>query len=129
MAASSTPTESTYHKTLRVQGIPADHDTESAEGFIKRVLELDDRSSEFVRSITFSPYGKDTKVATITYDGTSKYLAGNGDKWEVPIRKTELCMEGHNDQVQSTRTITIDSNFLGFTPLRTFTEGEGHRIE
>ncbi|KAI9857221.1 MAG: hypothetical protein M1813_008583 [Trichoglossum hirsutum] len=102
MAASSTPTESTYHKTLRVQGIPADHDTESAEGFIKRVLELDDRSSEFVRSITFSPYGKDTKVATITYDGTSKYLAGNGDKWEVPIR---------------------------FTPLRTFTEGEGHRID
>jgi hypothetical protein len=118
-----------YEKTYRVKGIPGSYDLNSTATLLRSILNLGDQSSTLqVQSLASNPYDEPNQdafqVATFTFTDVAKILSGSKEQWSFPIPKDENSPE--NLAVKN--TISIDTNFEGFTPMNALPT-EKHKIE
>ena len=113
-----------YYKTYRVQGMPATLSRKECKKFLNSILKEDNENLDLtVHSLGTDPYSSEcnaTQVATITFKQVPKCLQENINEWTLPIPSSDE-NEAH--------PITIDSHFLGFTPLNSIKDSADHKME
>ena len=112
-----------YAKTYRVQGIPAQY---SADLWADQLLRsaLGDNTGLIIHSLGLdpSPSGDDQfKVATVSFRNEPALFQDGKDEWTLPVFIQSISGGNHS--------ITVDSHFLGFTPLNDFEYDSAHKIE
>src|SRR4051794_31806249 len=106
-----------YHKTYRVQGIPAKLTKEDCRILLSSILEDGENLEPIVQSLGPDPYSSQCnafQVATATFGQVPKCFQDGRDEWTLPIT--------------ADFSITVDSHFSGFTPLNSINESD-HRLE
>ena len=111
-----------YPKTYRVQGIPSELTKDQSKQFLR--LALGANSELRVHSLSPDPYSSYRSVATITLGQVPSSLQGDRDQWTLPVQ-----INNHYSGGSDTISITVDTHFLGFTPVSSVKDGPGHRIE
>ncbi|KAI9778529.1 MAG: hypothetical protein M1839_008060 [Geoglossum umbratile] len=117
-----------YLKTLRVRGLSALHNKDTARDLIKSKLALEGSLELQICSLALSPHRPDEKVATITFKGTSGVLPSDRNEWvadvpDVGSNGDHPLSQGHQQH------IIIDSHFEGFTPLSSCERDADHKID
>jgi hypothetical protein len=111
-----------YPKTYRVQGIPSGLTKDQSKQFLR--LALGANSELRVHSLSPDPYSSYRSVATITLRQIPSSLQGDRDQWTMPVQ-----INDPNSGGSETVSITVDTHFLGFTPVSSVKDGPDHRIE
>jgi hypothetical protein len=116
------------NKTYRVQGIPATYNKEESRILLASILEGDNENPEpTVHSLGADPSsteGNRFQIATVTFKQDPKGLQDNKGEWPLPTTRSRAL----NDK-ERVSSITVDSHFLGFTPLNSFEDDSNHKIE
>jgi hypothetical protein len=117
-----------YNKTYRVQGIPAAYTKEDSRILLTSILEGDNENPEpTIHSLGAGPSsseGNGFQVATVTFKQDPQVFQADKSEWLLPITRSRR----RNDRA-ITSPITVDSHFLGFTPLNSFGDESSHKIE
>ncbi|KAI9761696.1 MAG: hypothetical protein M1840_001727 [Geoglossum simile] len=111
-----------YPKTYRVQGIPGVLTKDQSRQFLCSILEADNELR--VHSLSPDPHSSHRSVATITLGHVPSALQGDRDEWTVPVQINDPSSGG-----SELITVTVDTHFLGFTPVSAVKDGSGHRID
>lgn len=114
-----------YDRTYRIWGLPAGIVIEESELVLQNFFDSDDNITEpKVHSLGLDPYTFGRKVevvTTVTFSRIPRDLL-NGNHWylkkQVPYHDAMLKL-----------CLSIDTTFLGFTPLNDVKDDEDHRIE
>lgn len=116
---------SSDYTTYRVWGFPSDVDVDEAEQILEAFFDSDGVSTEpEVHSLGLDPYsfGRNSeRVATVTFVNPPDSLR-DGNHWRIRKR---VPVKGATTRV----TLTIDTSFLGFTPLNLVKDDADHKIE
>lgn len=113
------------HRNYRIWGLPAGITIEESELVIQNFFDSDGNITEpKVHSLGLDPYnfGRNVEVvATVTFSRMPRDLL-NGNHWylkkHVPYHGAMLKL-----------CLSIDTTFLGFTPLNDVKDDEDHKIE
>ena len=112
-------------RTYRVSGLPGGVSFEDSESILRDFFSTDGYVTEpIVHSLGLDPYafGRHVDmVATVTFLPTPPTLLGKTN-YHFKMRTTY-----QNVNVQL--SLTIDTHFLGFTPLNAIKDDEAHKIE
>jgi hypothetical protein len=110
-------------RTYRVWGLPSDASAHDSEKILSSLLDKDGQKTKpTVQSLGLDPYkfGRSVpKVATVTFEQTPGVLS-EGDLWNFSVDGAASRTKFH---------ITIDTHFLGFTPLNSVKDDEDHKTE
>jgi hypothetical protein len=117
-----------YIKTYRVQGLPATYTQEGCEILLNSVLGHDSENPEStVHSLGVDPCSSEDArylTATITFKKEPSVLQDGKSQWALSTL-TPRCSNTRG----IASSITVDNNFLGFTPLNSFENDSSHKIE
>jgi hypothetical protein len=118
-----------YTKTYRVQGIPGAYTKEDSRILLSAILPGESENPEpTIHSLGADPsssLGNNRfQIATVTFRRDPIYFRDGRSEWLLPA--TRLGSLSGKGMVSS---ITVDSHFLGFTPLNSVEDGPGHNIE
>ena len=115
-------------KTYRVQGIPGAYTKEDCRKLLSAILPGErDNPEPTIHSLAADPsssLGNRFQIATVTFRRDPIYIQDGQSEWLLPV--TQLRSLSGKVMVSS---ITVDSHFLGFTPLNSVEDGSGHNIE
>ena len=110
-------------RTYRVQGLPPDASTHDSEKILSALLDTEGQKIKpTVHSLGLDPYkfGRSLpKVATVTFEQTPGVLS-EGHEWSFSVDGAASRTKFH---------ITIDTHFLGFTPLNSVKDDREHKTE
>ncbi|KXJ85385.1 hypothetical protein Micbo1qcDRAFT_141600, partial [Microdochium bolleyi] len=113
------------YTTYRVQGLPSGIDADDAEQLLEEFFDFDGLSTKpEVHSLGLDPFSFDCnvkKVATVTFAKTPEALR-DGDHWCIRKR---VAVKGTTIKI----VLTIDTTFLGFTPLNLVNDDVDHEID
>jgi hypothetical protein len=113
------------YATYRVWGLPPGVNVDDAEQILEEFFDSDGLSTEpEVHSLGLDPYnfGRNVeRVATVTFANTPDALR-EGDHWRIRKR---VSVKGAATRL----ALTIDTAFLGFTPLNSVKDDEDHKFE
>ncbi|OCK74812.1 hypothetical protein K432DRAFT_309928 [Lepidopterella palustris CBS 459.81] len=105
-------------RTFRVLGLPPDAKLHDSVNILSTLFDKNGQKTEpAVHSLGLDPYkfGRTvSKVATVTFARTPEILCNGKDRWNFFLDDA---------------TITIDTHFLGFTPLNSVKDDEDHKID
>ena len=107
--------------TYRIQGINMSVDISSLQKDLELLLETQDLS---VESLAPSSITRQGQVATVRIADSAK-LPNTNDEWHLPTDHTLIMETGNN----SKRMLSIDTHFLGFTPLYSPASDMDHSLE
>ena len=117
-----------YAKTYRVQGIPAAYSKDDSKRLVLSALGRDaDDPEPIIHSLGVDPSSSTSggfQIATVTFKRDPDIFGDDKSQWVLPTT-----MPPHSIDRASTSSITIDTHFLGFTPLNSFEDGSTHDIE
>ncbi|GFF48132.1 hypothetical protein IFM46972_08474 [Aspergillus udagawae] len=106
--------QSAHHLNFRARGIPLTYLTKpDVRELIMSVLPIGPGASVAVHSLAMNPVDCNSKVATLSFHSLPVCLSGGEDQW-----KFALPSEGDEDGVTTKHTLTLDTHFIGFTPLQ-----------
>lgn len=112
-------------RTYRLWGLPAGITIEESELILQNFFDSDDNTTEpTVHSLGLDPYtfGRNVEVvATVTFSRTPRVLF-NGNRWHL---KKQVPYQGAILKL----SLSIDTTFIGFTPLNDVKDDEDHKIE
>jgi hypothetical protein len=115
-------------KTYRVQGIPGAYTKEDCRKLLSAILPGErDNPEPTIHSLAADPsssLGNRFQIATVTFRRDPIYFQDGQSEWLLPV--TQLRSLSGKGVVSS---ITVDSHFMGFTPLNSVEDGSGHNIE
>ncbi len=109
--------------TYRVQDLPRAVDSDSVTELIEAAVGLNQGCSDLkVHSLATDPYYSNKKTATITSKDLAYVLpeAAQRDRW---------AFDPPGWLGGSANALTIDTHFLGFTPLNSFDDDSKHHYE
>lgn len=122
---SPTSTSMSSYKTYRVQGIPGTLTRENCRMLLNSVLKEENVNLDLViHSLGPDPVLSEFQVATITFRQVPKCLQDNKEEWTIPLTN----FKPSNDET-TLHSITVDSHFLGFTPLNYINESSDNKTE
>jgi hypothetical protein len=116
-------------RTYRVQGIPATYTKEDSRKVLNLVFESSsDKPRPTVHSLAPDPSssagGDGFQIATVTFEQTPKLFQDGKAQWPIPTSRIT-----HSGIRSTIAPITIDSHFVGFTPLNTTPSDSAPGIE
>jgi hypothetical protein len=116
-------------KTYRVLGLPPESSTEDSERILSSIFDKDgEQTQPMVHSLGLDPhaFGRNVhKVATVSFERTPQVLLDGRNEWSFTVGRREKFHSG----TYANSMITIDTHFLGFTPLNSVKDDEDHKIE
>ena len=119
------PPGMSYSKTYRVQGLPVTFTEEDCRRLLSSVLAGTNENPEpTIHSLSVDPYAAECSIATVTFNSDPAGLQDGREEWTFAIPMSRISR--HSTALSS---ITIDTHFMGFTPLDPIQESSGHLIE
>ena len=124
--------------TYRVRGIPSDYSKGQSRKLLAAILNIDhDKAGLSIRSLANHP-SQQMKVATITFKEPPPRLLTRDTEWSFDLPDIQS-LDGNNDDdndgddndstASRVGRVTIDTHFVGLTPLTSFRKDADHKVE